>query len=323
MLPLYGLIFLGWWGGKLLKFQKHSRETVAQILIYLIAPVMVFTSLVKIDFEAKYLLLPVLFFTFCSSMAWLSLKVSRKVWPQDLPLAHLAAVSAGDGNSGYFGIPVAAAVLGESAVPFVILCAVGFIIYENSLGFYYIFRGRFTAKQAIQKTLRLPTLYALIAGILVSFLRQHYQGTLYSGSFSTGFLELSNNFKSAYSVLGMMMIGFGASELSKAVQNNAKQHRFHKLRNWIDFRYLLFNLIAKFLFWPLIVGSYIVLDMKFLHIFNIDIYKIFLLLSCVPLAANTVAMATLIDVQPQKVSLTVIISTFICWVMIPFVVSFF
>ena len=53
-----------------------------------------------------------------------------------------------------------------------------------------------------------------------------------------------------------------------------------------------------------------------------DIYRAFILLSIVPIAANTVIFATALDVHPDKVSSAVLFSTIFCLIYVPIVMVF-
>ena len=73
------------------------------------------------------------------------------------------------------------------------------------------------------------------------------------------------------------------------------------------------------IFWPLFILAFIYLDKTFIHFLNDGFYSIMFLFSIVPLAGNTVTVATLLNVKPDKMSLAVFISTIISLFYIPFV----
>jgi len=61
-----------------------------------------------------------------------------------------------------------------------------------------------------------------------------------------------------------------------------------------------------------------------LQLYNTSIHKVMILMSIVPLAANTVAFATELKAQPEKASLAVMLSTLFALFYIPLItLSFF
>ena len=111
----------------------------------------------------------------------------------------------------------------------------------------------------------------------------------------------------AYVVLGMMLIGFGISRI-----NNFS----------FDYKFISLSFIGKFVMWPLIMLCLILVDYFFLNFYDIETYRAFILLSIVPIAANTGIFATVLDVHPDKVSSSVLFSTFFGLIYVP-VISFF
>ena len=66
----------------------------------------------------------------------------------------------------------------------------------------------------------------------------------------------------------------------------------------------------------------ILLDWHLFKIYNIEVYRAFVLLSIVPIAANTVIFATVLNVHPDKVSSAVLFSTIFGLVYVPIIIIF-
>ncbi len=64
------------------------------------------------------------------------LVVNQKTKFLENPLSNILAFATGSGNTGYFGIPVGIALFGEKVLPVFIIAGFGFILFENSLGFF-------------------------------------------------------------------------------------------------------------------------------------------------------------------------------------------
>jgi len=120
------------------------------------------------------------------------------------------------------------------------------------------------------------------------------------------FVDYSNYLKGAYAILGMMLLGMGMENI--------------KANNSLDFKFISYALCIKFIIWPASILLFIYLDKIFIHFLNDGLYMVMFLFSIVPLAGNTVTIATLLDVKPEKMSLTVFISTLISLLYIPLMI---
>lgn len=287
---LYILIALGWVAGA---FVDVRREPVANLLLYVISPIVVFEGASTVPLSAATLSLPLFFLLLCSVLCGVFF-IAAKPFFRD-GTRNLAAFASADGNTGYFGIPVALALLGDRFLGFIVLGSLGFLLYESTVGFYVLARGNFSMRESLRKLLRLPLLYAFVAGLLFQFLHL---------ALPEGAPAILTNVRGAYSVLGMMVIGLGLTGLDLSA---------------IDGRLLTFTSIAKFLVWPLVVIGLVRFDSTYLHFFTEDIHKAMLLLSVVPLAVNTVIFSTALDVQPRKAAVAVFLSTLLALVVIPVV----
>ena len=294
ILPLYILILLGFIAGRKLNAKK---ETIASVLIYVVTPVVIFNGIVTTKITPQLLFLPVVFFLCCSFMC-LSFYSLGKILFKD-NTKNLLALAAGTANTGYFGIPVAIELFGENIIGIMILGILGFTVFENSLGFFMIARGNHTVRDSILRLLKLPAIYAFLTGLLVNF----------SGiNLGKSYLSFANNFISSYTVLGMMLIGLGLSDMKSFK---------------VDLKFLLLTFGAKFVIWPLLIAMLIFMDINFLNIFNNSVHKVMFLLSIVPLAANLVAFSTELRAQPEKASLAVFLSTLVALIYIPLLTTLF
>ena len=114
------------------------------------------------------------------------------------------------------------------------------------------------------------------------------------------------SFRGAYAVLGMMLIGLALAD-KKFIR---------------DYRFICMTVVARFLVWPLIMFIVILLDKHLFLLYNSQLlHQVMMLMSVVPIAANTVAYATELNVQPQKVALAVLFSTFFALVYIPLMIA--
>lgn len=294
LLPIYIIICAGFF---LTRHHKIDKDSLVKILVYLIAPVVIFHGVYTLELNAKTLLIPLLFFCISSVLALTSFALNRNFKSQSL--RGVLAFTAGSGNTGYFGLPVAIALFGESVTGLAVLITFGFVMYENTVGFFLVARGSHTARESIYKLLRLPMLYAFILAVILNFT------DIRLGSIYEGFVP---NFRGAYVILGSFIVG-------SALAGFNTSH--------IDFPALKRAFLFKFVAWPTIVSLLIILDKNIWQIF-LDVpnlYGVAFLISIVPLAANTVAYATLLKSEPEKAAFMVFISTLFALVYIPLLVS--
>jgi len=292
ILPLYLSIILGIFSTL---FLKCDKETVAKILLFILAPLIVFNATMNVKLDATVIFMPTFFFLLSSLMAFVLLFYFKKVWSDNT--SNLLAFSTSTGNTGNIGIPLAILFLEPKLVDIFIFTVLASILYQNSVGYYITAKGNFTAKESLKKVLKLPVLHAFILGIVLNLLEVKIPEI---------FMDYSNYLKGAYAILGMMLLGMGMENI--------------KNDNSFDKKFIGYSLAIKFLLWPTLILIFIYLDKNFIHFLDDGFYMVMFLFSIVPLAGNTVTVATLLDVKPQKISLAVFISTLVSLFYIPFMI---
>lgn len=288
--PLYINVIFGYLSSK---FLNVNRESIASLLIYILGPIVVFSATLSVKIDLAIASLPIFLYLFCSIIAFLALFIWGKSW--DNPTGNILAFSAGTGNTGYFGIPLAIIFFEPYLADIYIFTVLASLLYESTTGFYVTAKGNFTVKQSLLKIARLPILYAFILGIALNLLGFKIPDEISS---------YTAQFKGAYGILGMMMLGMGLIGLKGSEGN-------------FDIKFISITFIIKFIFWPLCAIAFIFLDNEFLHFLNKDLHKVIFLFSIVPLAGNSVTLAVLLNAKPEKTSLAVFLSTVISIVFIP------
>ncbi|WP_027707896.1 AEC family transporter [Zooshikella ganghwensis] len=289
---LFILVMIGFTLGKRFTIEL---KTISTLLLYLLSPIVVFSGIAQAKLLPMYSLIPIFFFLFSLTMALIALKFGRLFWQDNT--RHLFALSCSTGNTGYFGLPVAMAILDETGVALVIFAMLGITLFEYTAGFYITARGQYDVRKSIQKLIRLPFFYAFLAGLLINLTR------LELPSIITDQLPI---FKSSYTMLGMMMIGFALSSVT---------------RKDIDWKLIGLTTLSKYLLWPCCVILVILLDQHFHQWLDDIMIQVMLLISVVPLAANTIALAVELNVHPQKASVAVLTSTALGVLIIPVYLS--
>lgn len=295
LIPLYILILLGYVAAKVL---GTSKETIAKLLIYIIAPMVVFYWVYTAKISYTNLSLPVVAFIISCSVCLLFLWI-WKIFYKGNTTKYILAFTSWTWNTWYFWLPVVLILFNEKLFSLAVLTILWVQLYENSLWFFITSRGHYTVKGWIIKLLKLPTIYAFLVWLIFNILQVKLWDTIMTNIV---------NFKGAYTILWMMIIWMWLSTVDFKA---------------IDLKFISLSFFAKFIIWPLIITLIIFIDRNFIHAYNPDIYNILLLISIVPLAANTVSLATEFKVHPEKAALTVFLSTIFALFYIPLVTTLF
>lgn len=294
LIPLYVIILLGFIAGKFLHVKK---ESIATLVIYLVAPVVFFHGVYTTHISLSALSSPLLVFAICCCVSLLLYVIGSIFWKDSTK--NILAFIAADGNSGYFGLPVALLLFPSSYIGLFIFAGLGVLIYESTLGFFIAARGEYTVKDSLKKLIKLPVLYSIALGLIANLLQIH---------FGPWYPDVVTNFKGAYTILGMMIIGLGIAGIS--------EYKF-------DFLFTLLSFTGRFLIWPVLAFAVVFIDTHFIHFYSLEMYRILTLLAVVPLAANSVAFATFLKSHPEKVALTVLLSTLFALLYIPLITYYF
>ncbi len=292
LVPLYVVIGLGWVAGRFLKVQPLS---VAKTVIFILSPAVVFHSILTLDLRPELMLLPVTVFLLSIVTLGFSYRIASGLWKDSH--RNILAFACSTGNTGYFGLPVAIALFGDTTAGLLILGSMGSLLFETTLGYFTIARGHHTIKESLLRAARLPAFYALLLALL---------GNAFHLVLPVTVNDMFVNMRGAYSVFGSLMVGLGLSSVD---------------RIQIDRAFMGLAFAFKFIVWPAAMVTLVTADRQWLHFLAEDAHKILLLLSVVPLAANSVAYATELKTEPGKMATTVFLSTAFALFYIPLMVA--
>ncbi len=290
VLPLYALILLGYISRRYLEVDSRS---LARLVIYLISPVIVFHSGFSNALELNVLALPLIFCGVVSTVALLSTLLARFFFKDST--RSLYAFASGNSNTGYFGLPVLLALMGQDILSLAVLTSLGSILYENSLGVFLLARGHYSVKDSFKKVLRLPAIYALVAGLLLNALNLQTDSSIY--------IDFIGLFKGTYVILGMMIIGSGIASIQ---------------RTSFDQKLLSLGFFSKFGLTPLVMGVVLFFVGSWI---SPEAHDVLWILSLCPVAANTVAYAHELKIFPEKAATLVFLSTIFAMFYIPLMVG--
>ncbi len=301
ILPLYFIILLGYIAGKWLKVE---RESVASLLLYMVVPVVTFKGIYETQITTETLTYPIYFFVVGLLMSWSFFQIGKRFLanPEQAALLSLCSSLA---NVGYFGLPVAFMLFGPNILGITVLLILGLGIHESSFAFFIAARGKHNLKEALIKTLKLPTIYTSIAAVLANVYCNKESLTGLAKPIIEGLMITLDKFVGAYTVLGMLMVGLGLASITK----------IH-----FDLRFISLSFLAKFVVFPALALGFICLN-KYFYFYDEQAVQIIFLMSIVPIGANTISIATELKMPSDTVSIAVVLSTFFALFYIPFAIS--
>lgn len=287
-------VIIGFLAGK---YSNVERDGIAALLFYFISPIVFFAIPASTTLTISALSITLVTFIIATSLAIAAYKFYGRYWQDHT--RNIIALSAGTANSGYFMLPIAAALFDDYTLSIYMMAVIGVNIFESSIGFYICAKSFSTTKESIIKVLKLPILNSFIAGCLFSLV----------GFNLPDFLDdFIYNMRGAYSILGMIMVGLGVSTLKKFE---------------VDYKFTLATFANKFLFYPIIINVFILLDRFIFGWYNENHYNALQLLSTAPMAANIIVIASLQKFHPEKVAATVLLSLLFALIYMPIMVSIF
>ena len=278
--PLYGMIFLGVFLGRLLKVEIIH---LGKFLFYGTTPFIIFTAILPMQINKGTLSLPFLIFTLCSSFALIFYYLLKNTWKDER--RNIMAYCAGTGNSGYFGLPLAILFFDEQTLGAYTLTVLGMILFENTLGFYLAARRQYSSLHCIKKLAYLPSFHAFIFALTLNY---------YSFSLPQIIHYYEGPLRALHTLLGMFMIGIGLSSVSRKI---------------FDPSFISLAFFCKFLLWPLSIIFIIKIESLLWGQYTPNIHNALFLIAIVPLPANAIVISNIFNLEPEKTACVIILST--------------
>ncbi|MDG1436782.1 MAG: AEC family transporter [Rickettsiaceae bacterium] len=287
-------VVVGFVAGKFSDIDKHS---ISSLLFYFVAPIVFFAIPTSVSITFDSLLVTLLTFVLSTILGFFSYWLYGKVW-QDSH-RNILALSAGTGNNGYVVLPIATVIFDEYTLSIFALGLIGISIYESSVGCYFCARSISGFRESMIKVIRLPTLNAFFLGCGLS---------LTGFQLPSFFDEFITNMKSVFAILGMVTIGLALA--------NIKEFK-------IDVQFTGAAFASKFLFFPILFNIFILLDRFILGWYDVNYYNALQLLSFTPIATNTIVLASLYKIHPEKMGAAVLLSLIFVLIYMPIMCTLF
>ncbi len=292
--PLYGLILLGFVVGK---YADLDVNPVATIMLYAILPIVMFGATATMEFTYDYMLAPLIIASISLIASTSTYLVSKKIWGENDKRHNLLGMLGVSSNATYFGIPIALAFAGQEWIGVYIMMVMPLFIMDCTLGYYLASRGDCTVRGALIRVAKLPIIYGAISGLIFNTVNIEMPVL---------FIEYWERFTGTTIILGMMIIGAGLSKMDK--------FRF-------DPTFFAGVIIQRYILWPGLAMLWVLVDILYLHMLSDTVHGLLVLVGACPLAANTVAYATKLNLHPALTACMVLITTVIALAFIPLMMS--
>lgn len=285
---LIAVAMLGWFTSK--KFKINSKD-IANLLIYIFSPIVCFVLILNSPASVGYAMYSVVFYGVSCIAAALAYFIGRLFWKDNR--ANLFGAAGGQGNVGYFVLPLAIGLLGDTAdgataISIVVFAKVASSIYEFTAAYYLTARGRYSAKNSLIRVIKMPTLHAAILALILKSFHFELPDFLKGGVTS---------FVGAYTTLGMMIIGMSLAKFDKLVA---------------DWKFAVLSILWK----QGVYAALIILIFRQFHLNHAE-YVVMVMLACNPLPANIAAVAAALDVHPEKAAFAIMLSTLVAVITVP------
>ena len=165
ILPLYIFVVIGFIAGKYLNIDAKG---IGKLIIYIIAPFVIFEAITHSNLSLSTFVLPMVAFIMCSFVAFIFYSYGKYIYSDSR--ANVLAIVSAEGNTGYFGIPIALLLFDQSVFGIYILGTLGVTIFENTVVYYLTARGRYSVKESLYRLKRLPAIYAFVCAIVFLYL---------------------------------------------------------------------------------------------------------------------------------------------------------
>ncbi|WP_374723829.1 AEC family transporter [Calidifontibacillus erzurumensis] len=287
VLPAFLIFGTGYIGQKVLKL---NIKTISTMSLYLMSPFLTFKTFYTNPLNIEYFY--IFLFTFLLALSLIAITyISGKIIKADK--THMAAMLLGCvfPNSGNYGAPVALFAFGAMAFDYAVIIMVIHAFLINSIGIFIASFGSeksTTAREAMQRVIRMPVLYGALLGVLFQLLHFKLPPTIMEGIS----LVASATIPTVMLILGMQL-----AEIKPQL---------------FALRYVNSVTVIRMVISPLLAALFVI----FMPVSD-TLKSVYILLAAMPVAANTTMLAIQFDVKPNLVSFTTFVTTLLSLLTIP------
>ncbi len=291
LLPLYGVILIGWAvGGRL----PWAAKLFSTILVFGLIPLLVIDKVLAAE-TRQLMVIPPLMFAVAALMSVPAHRLAQRLGKDFDP--KLLSASFSFFNVAFFGVPVSQALFGEVGASTVICAYIGSALYGDTIGYFLIARTKEGARKAATKALRVPIVYVVIGAIIAKL----------AGVTMPEAAKLVLSIAGTLvSVLGMAVIGLNLAETGRDDWRPKLMTRILAVRQ------------ASGL---ILLGTALALEAALVGILTPRDRVIVGLVALFPIASNVTLFATLLDTNRKAAAVLVALSSVVSLVLVLLVVG--
>ena len=293
LLPLYGVILIGWAiGGRL----PWAAKLFSTILVFGLIPLLVIDKVLAAE-TRQLMVIPPLMFAVAALMSIPAHRLAQRLGKDFDP--KLLSASFSFFNVAFFGVPVSQALFGEVGASTVICAYIGSALYGDTIGYFLIARTKEGARKAATKALRVPVVYVVIGAIIAKL------AGVTMPEAAKPVLSIAGTL---VSVLGMAVIGLNLAETGRDDWRPKLMTRILAVRQ------------ASGL---ILLGTALALEAALVGILTPRDRVIVGLVALFPIASNVTLFATLLDTNRKAAAVLVALSSVVSLVLVLLVVGLF
>ncbi len=293
LLPLYGVILIGWAiGGRL----PWAAKLFSTILVFGLIPLLVIDKVLAAE-TRQLMVIPPLMFAVAALMSIPAHGLAQRLGKDFDP--KLLSASFSFFNVAFFGVPVSQALFGEVGASTVICAYIGSALYGDTIGYFLIARTKEGARKAATKALRVPIVYVVIGAIIAKL------AGVTMPEAAKPVLSIAGTL---VSVLGMAVIGLNLAETGRDDWRPKLMTRILAVRQ------------ASGL---ILLGTALALEAALVGILTPRDRVIVGLVALFPIASNVTLFATLLDTNRKAAAVLVALSSVVSLVLVLLVVGLF
>lgn len=277
ILPLFALVAAGWVLGR---WRRLDAAPLVDVCLYLLMPVLMFSSLVRDPLTADEAARYVAWYAGYVAVAWgVGASLGRLAgWGR--PAASAASLSLMGINVGSYGVPVVLYAVGESALSAGMLLFACSNATAGSVGVYVAAAGRARPLQALASVFRLPLIYAVGAALLC---------TLSGVSLPARVLDTAHAIGMAGPTVALVVLGLQLARL--------------------DWRAAAAGQLVPTVTVKLLLGPALGIVLARLLAVDEQMLLILALMACLPTAINALLLAVRYDARPDLVGAVCMVTT--------------
>ncbi len=282
-------------GAVLVRFRKLETAHLLTLVLYFLAPVLIFRTLLTAQLSSGDVRDSLLFSFLNLAVMWaLSAGLSRLLRlppPETAGLSLVATLT----NSVNYGLPLVLLAYGKAGLDKASVYVILQMIIVHTFGVFFAARSRFSVRGAIKSVFSLPALYAAVLAILLR---------AFGISLPSGLDQGVSMVASAYSPVVLVVLGAQMAIVGQSAREHGPVPAF-----WA-------GLALRMLLSPLVAWSCLLV----LGVTG-TAFPVLLVLASMPVAVNAVILAEKFDAAPRLVSRCILWTTLASFVTLPLLLT--